>query len=72
MIAASDFESFIDAFTGASDAGPCARHVHPVRDRCVSGPDDVHEELGCQPTRQEIKETTGFYLPHQKRGTDKM
>lgn len=54
--------------SGATDVGSSSSHVHFVRDWCVSGPHHLHEELGCEPARQEKQEATGLHLPHQKRG----
>lgn len=39
--------------SGASDVGSGSSHVYPVRHRCVPGANNLHEEFGCQPARQE-------------------
>lgn len=57
--------SFV-ASPGASDVGSCSSDVHPVRHRCVPGADNLHEESGCQPARQEEQEAAGLHLPHQE------
>lgn len=53
---------------GASDAGFGSGHVHPIRNRRFSGSHHIHEELGREPTRQEVQEAAGLHLPHQERG----
>lgn len=52
--------------SGAFDVGIGSSHVHPLRHWRVPGTNYVHEESGCQPTRQEKQEAAGLDLPHQK------
>lgn len=54
------------ADSGASDVGSGSSHVYPVRHRCVPGANNLHEEFGCQPARQEEQEAARLHLPHQK------
>ena len=55
---------------GSTHVGPGPSHVHPLRDRRVSGAHNLHEKSGCEPTRQKVQEATRCHLSHQEWGVE--